>query len=286
MSYQLKRKYRWALACGLVGMALLVSAAPAPAQGTAAGAGAGGTSFGSGGFAGATAGGSAGGGSASMSGSASSLSSMFQTPQFGTTQLPGLPGKIPGLVTLQTTTSTGRGGYGGTSTGVSQYNPFVSYYSNPLATGYPSGSSGTSGYGAGAMTFGQPLYTSTTGMIGGTLGTGQITISPVPAGFGANSIGVRRAPAYVTTLGFDRALPAPSVLVADVQAALRRSTRLSGTQGIKIVMIGPEVVLQGWVANPHDARVAGILAHMTPGVREVRNELRVQELAPPPTPIR
>jgi hypothetical protein len=96
-------------------------------------------------------------------------------------------------------------------------------------------------------------------------------------------MGVRRAPAYVTALGFPPA-PGPSgqpmaapfsPVVGQIQQAIASSSRLSSRDGIQVLLDGPVVVLRGSVADDHDRRLAEALARLTPGVRDVRNELQV-----------
>jgi hypothetical protein len=226
-------------------------------------------------------GGSFSGGSFSgMGGSASGTSNMGIN---GSSMLPGLSGTIPGVGTSTQSTYGSRGGFTGGTGGVSQYNPFGGYYANPLAIGYPSTSSG---YGTTSHPFGQPIYTLTTG-IGGQYGTtGTVTITNPATGFSATSIGVRRAPAYTTTIGFEHQAPAVTRLTSEVQQVLAQSTRLSTTRDIQVTSQGRVIVLSGWVADAHDRRLAENLARLTPGIHEVRNELKIQEMAPAPRPIR
>src|SRR5437588_12634346 len=140
MTYQRNRRYRWVRWGGLVGVALLFGANPAPAQTTGGGGATGGSSSG---------GSAMSGGFGSQTGASSSGSSNlnYSNPTFNQTHLPGISqsGNLPGLITTNTgNTSSGRGTFGSTNTAVTQYNPFSPYYSNPLALGYPGT---TSAYG-------------------------------------------------------------------------------------------------------------------------------------------
>jgi hypothetical protein len=176
------------------------------------------------------------------------------------------------------------GGVGALGGGVSQANPFAAFYANPFAAGL---NTGTALGGTVQGRFGQPLYgnliTGTTGRGAGTTGLpGTAGISGTTGAVfpGASSIGVRRAPAYVTGLGFTPAARPPSgQLRADLQQVLARSTRLASADSIQVSMDGPVVVLQGSVANDHDRRLAEALLRLTPGVHDVRNELQLQGAA-------
>jgi osmotically-inducible protein OsmY len=61
---------------------------------------------------------------------------------------------------------------------------------------------------------------------------------------------------------------------ADIRQALDLSPRLTNGRGIQVAVNGPTVVLQGNVASQRERRVAELVVRMTPGVRDVRNELK------------
>jgi hypothetical protein len=291
---------KWLPAAGLAGLVVLAWTAAAPAQGLGGGIGgglgggrvgggglgggglgaglgggiaggggfagggglgggfAGGTGFSGGGFAGGT---SFGGGGTTFGGGGSFT---------GGTTFGGGMGYTGGGAAFTGGTG-GTYGRGGTTGGVSTSNPFYAYYVNPIAEGIATGNA----TGTSSVAFGQPIYgnlttgqTGTANIAGGTGATGNV----YP---GANSIGVRRAPAYATTLGFAAPRMAPGRVQADAQQSIARSTRLSSRDGIQVRMDGDVVVLQGAVADEHDRRLAEGLVRLTPGVRQVRNELQV-----------
>ena len=166
--------------------------------------------------------------------------------------------------------------------GISSSNPFGSYYANPLAAGMSSGNTRTR--------FGSPLYnlatsTGLTGGVGNIGGRGALggtaTISnqqPV----GASSIGMRRAPAYTTTLGFAYAPPKVGGLQARLQSVITDSTRLASKDSIQVEVTGDTVILRGTAADEHERRLAEALVRLTPGVRDLQNEIEVRETAPAP----
>jgi hypothetical protein len=301
-------------AAGLAGLALLAWTVTAAAQGISTGGGrvgslgggltagglgtsglgggfaggglgggfAGGSSFAGGGL---TGGGFAGGGT-SFSGGGMNFTGGGTSFAGGGTSFTG-GGATGGYGTL----GGGPGGLRGTSGGVSTSNPFYSYYANPYALGLATGTTGTYGATGTGAAFGQPLYgnlttnrTGTTGLPGATGtnslpgGTANVSGGTYP---GASSIGVRRAPAYATTLGFAPPLMAASQVQGDAQQAIARSTRLASPDGIQVRMDGGVVVLQGVVPDEHDRRLAEGLVWLTRGVRQVRNELQVRRAAPP-----
>ena len=96
---------------------------------------------------------------------------------------------------------------------------------------------------------------------------------------GASSLGVRRAPAYVTVLG-DTVAPVRTDLLrarADLQDVIARAGRLPSRGNIRVLTDGSTVVLRGNVGSDHERRLAEALVRLTPGVRNVRNELVTPE---------
>jgi hypothetical protein len=262
---------------------LLVCTTPALAQivgagsmgGAPGGIGSGGSSFGGSGgsFSGGTAGGLGGGFSGSFTGSGTASgtlgfsTSQYAPSQFTSTNVPG--GGIQGL----------GGASGGVSAGVQPSNIFASYYANPLAAGLPN---------LTRVAFGTPLYKTTTTTsqfttgAGRGVGAGGYGSSGIGTGGAAPSSGLRRSPSYSVALGFDRATPTPPPqMQANLQGVLASSTSLSQNRAIRIDMVGPTVVLRGMVTNDHDRRLAESLIRLTPGVRDVRNELKTLATLPP-----
>jgi hypothetical protein len=147
--------------------------------------------------------------------------------------------------------------------------------------------------GSGRTTFGSPLYATTTstnisttnlGTLGNRLGgTGTGLYSS--GGYSSNSAtsGVRRAPAYTATLGFPYTPATPSKLQTDVQQKLANSTALTSSRNIQVVVDGSTVVLQGRVADDRDRRLAESLVRLTPGVRDVQNNIEVGQASVRPT---
>jgi osmotically-inducible protein OsmY len=71
--------------------------------------------------------------------------------------------------------------------------------------------------------------------------------------------------------------------VSEVQRVIGRSERLPSRDNIRVELEGPAVVLRGTVADEHEARLAEALARLTPGVRDLRNELTVRGGGPAAT---
>jgi hypothetical protein len=250
-----------------------------------------------GGFGGGPGGSSTGGSSLGMSGPT----------------LSGLGGTSPGGSTPLSQGTTGTGGRTGTSGAAASptsNNPYSTYYSNILAPGWgpsrqltPVSSStsttgttgGTGGGGSSSSSTGfnsalnssgaiqtlksnslvQPLYAPTT-----TSTTGA-TSSATANTTGFSTVGTRRAPVYITTVGFRRGpRSTPTEMQAEIRQALDGSPRLANGRAIQLAVNGTTVVLQGNVASARERRVAELLARMTPGVRDVRNDLQVPATAP------
>jgi hypothetical protein len=169
----------------------------------------------------------------------------------------------------------------GSSQGISSSNPFGANYINLMTLGLPSGAS--------KPRFGSPLYNITTSTAQGANRGGTATISGntnVQSYPGASSIGVRRTPAYSTTIGFDYEPPSPGSLQAKAQDAIAKASKqLKSRESIIVAMDGETLVLRGSAANANERRLAEALVRLTPGIYDVRNELEVPELAPPPRRI-
>lgn len=276
-----RRSLTWA-ACG--GLALLTTALPGRAQ-VAGGGGTGG-----GGTAGAGGGGT--GGNAVGGGGLNTDTSGLVGPQ-------GASGTLGtgNLSTLNPTATT----TGSLTTVPSSANPFGPSYNSPLGIGLPAnfnttpvtGNFGNRTAGKGGS-FGQPLYGKTTANAGaagfgtaGTAGLGTTGTAAGGAGTGFTTVGVRRAPQYTTGLSEDLPTIAhpPARLRQDVQAVVARSAAVRSRDTVAVEVAGGTVVLRGQVASPRERRLVEAMIRLTPGVRDVQNELQVIETAPPPTPV-
>ncbi len=215
---------------------------------------------------------------------------------------------------------TGRTGTGSSTTAPSPttQNPYSTFYSSPLAPGLgtyrtissgnfasssstggsTTGSTGGGGGGKGATTgtgfsttfnsgsglietvksnsLSQPLFAVTTTTTTTSLG------STNPAS-GFSTYGTPRAPAYVTAIGFDapRTLVDQSALQTELQQLLQRSDSLKG-RAVEVLVQGSTVTLRGTLPSERQRRVAEGMVRLTPGVREVRNEIQVPPEALPP----
>jgi hypothetical protein len=151
-------------------------------------------------------------------------------------------------------------------------NLFRSYYTNPYSLGY--------GPLSGRAVFGQALTSTlspTTGLGATGLPTG-VTGAIAPGGFATSSIGVYRAPAYTTTIGFARRPLSPGILQRRVRAVLNRSSALGSRRRIRARVVGRTVILRGQVADLRERRLAEALVRLEPGVQAVRNEIRVRPI--------
>jgi len=159
------------------------------------------------------------------------------------------------------------------------------YYGNPLYQGWP----GNMGRQPGG--WGVPLYQSTafgtlgaTGGAAGLSGTGFANINNSFGGATGGAGGVRR-PAYVTTVVFPVRPTPPRQIENDLRDVIARSSALAGYD-VQVRVVGPTVVLTGEVGDDRDRRLAESMVRLTPGVRDVRNELEVRPVLPPPKPVR
>jgi hypothetical protein len=194
----------------------------------------------------------------------------------------------PGTTGAGTSQNTGFGGANlgtqgtpGSATGTggilypTTVNPFRTTYANPLGMGMSVTFSKNVTVPKAA--FGQPLYgaiTSTTTNATGLTGQGNITGSTAT---GFSTIGIPKTPPYITTLSDTIPLVPhpPTQLTKELQEVLARSNTLKSRNNIAVTVEGFEVFLRGQVPTQHERRLAESLIRLTPGVREVHNELEV-----------
>ena len=187
-------------------------------------------------------------------------------------------------------------------TGVDASNILGGYYASPYYQGR-AGATNTTAPGG----FGQTLYSSSgssnafsgsgtgtsrtsstasrTGNTSGTTGNraGVNTAFGGNTGFGgANSannqsgivVALPRQISYTATLNFPTPKFTPAQVQADLRGVLDRSSMLTNSRGIELVADGQVVVLRGNVPTGDEARLVEGMIRLTPGVRDVRNELK------------
>ena len=157
-------------------------------------------------------------------------------------------------------TSTGFGGtgstsFGGTSTG------FGGASTGFGGTGGRGGGQGFGGTGAGGFG-GQGMG----GQGMGFGGTGNTSAAQV--------IALPRPISYTASVRFATPPMTAPRMQTQVRAVLDRSISLSNPRGIEVVSDGAVVVLRGAVKDEDEARLAENMIRLTPGVRDVRNELK------------
>jgi hypothetical protein len=153
---------------------------------------------------------------------------------FGTTATGGMTGRTGG-----TAGRTGTTGFGGT-------------------TGR--GATGLGGRGSTTQTIPNLLTTTNSNFAASAQG-GQIV--PLP-----------RAIAYVADIKFPVAVETPAAVQSNLQTILDRSTQVVTAAGVQVVAEGGgAVTLRGAVKDEDAARLAEGMVRLTPGVRDVRNEL-------------
>jgi hypothetical protein len=246
---------------------------------------AGGSSF-SGGFGSSSSGGSFGGSSFSgSSGSGSSFSGNFGGSSFSGSSGSGFTGG--GFPTstgsnFRTTTGAGAAATGTTTYTVAPSNAFGTFYYNPLAIGMP-GAATTS---TSQQNFGRPLYNLVaptvgaattgsfgsfiTGQTGGVASQGSFSFIPM--------IGGQTQVAYGAVFNLPR--PAPALVMSgrvlnEVRQVLARSSSLPSKGKMRAVADGDTVILQGTASDDHERDLAAALVSLTPGVHQIRNELKV-----------
>jgi hypothetical protein len=170
----------------------------------------------------------------------------------------------------------GFGTSGGTGT-PSSANPFLSTYVNPLTVGMVD----VTGKQTINKAFGQAMYnvvsTATNAATINTANTQNLV-------YGFNTFGMSRTPYYAATLGDDlpMVVHSSSQLQSTVGSSLQRSSYIQQPGTIKVRVDNGAVILDGTVATAKEKRIAEGLARLTPGVREVVNNLEVPETLPTP----
>ena len=264
------------------GVALLFAAVPVRAQSfMSSGSGISGSSFGSG------TGSGTGMGSGSSFGTSSGSSFLGSSGSFlGSSSGIGTSGVG---TTGGSRTTGGRGGAGTTTPGSTTF--LGPSYGSPVALGYY----GLTSFAASSANpsvirstqFGNAMFTVTSSTpSGGNYSsvrpygvTGSANIQPAAAGMPlyASSVGMRRAPTYVTEPRFRFPAPSLAALEVDVRSAVERSARLqSNGNTIRVALDGSLVKLVGTVSDVEDKHLAEDLVRLVPGVREVSNELTVK----------
>ena len=67
----------------------------------------------------------------------------------------------------------------------------------------------------------------------------------------------------------------PPRVQTEAQSVLSKTARFQGDYAIQVESRGPALVLRGKVPNPREKRIAETMVRLTPGVREIVNELEV-----------
>jgi hypothetical protein len=166
--------------------------------------------------------------------------------------------------------------------GVGTGNFFYPYNGNPLYEGWP----GNLGKGPGGWAL--PLYQNSALGITGSPFNGLSGLANINNSFGGapGNTGYGRRPAYITQIAF----PVRHFSSGQVQAELRniiaRSSALSQPDDIQVNMDGQAVVLKGEVTDNRERRLVESMMRLTPGVHEVRNQLKVKEVLPAPRRVR
>jgi osmotically-inducible protein OsmY len=199
---------------------------------------------------------------------------------------------------------------------VNQSNAFGPFYANPLYQGRAGATSstapggfgnalyGTAGLGTATTNSTNPFSstsggrtTSATSSLGNTnraSTTGNTSLGNTNrTGFNNTGLGQTglqnqavvaqgRQISYTATLNFKTQPISTTQFESNLRATLDRSTALSNPRGIELRMDNGVVVLTGTVSTEDEQRLAEGMLSLTPGVRQIRNELKVA--TPPAKP--
>lgn len=215
--------------------------------------------------------GNVGTGATGMPSSANPFRNFYATPQAQGMRLKTMAATA-GAGTTSTTATFGQPIYGnlsgaaGTTAGGLGATPGLRTGSTPGALG--GATLGTTGNRLGTTGLGSPGLGST----GLGMGTGIGATRQTANGFSTN--GIPPSTRYVTTPGFT---PTPTSSVRTplpgLQQILMRSSALANPGAIQVLQEDAVIVLRGQVGTDRERRLAESILRLTPGVREVRNEL-------------
>ena len=155
------------------------------------------------------------------------------------------------------------------SQGVPAPGAFSAYYVNPLAAGAP-GVSSLAPINASIYSAGPP------GLQGGPYPVASTPSNGRPDAPG-NGPGraAGRSPPYMASPAFDDRPAETDLIKREVERVLAGSMSLSPQRNIRVVVENSAIILRGTVASETDRRLAEALVRLSPGVYQVRNELKV-----------
>ncbi|CAN5519555.1 hypothetical protein BH11PLA2_BH11PLA2_20190 [soil metagenome] len=169
----------------------------------------------------------------------------------------GTTGSSYGSTGSSTGTTAGRSGTtGSTGSGITGTAIGQGFGGTTGTTGGRTGTTGTTG-GFGST---NNRNTGSFGMSGNQQQAGVIVQQPTP---------IR----YAVSVRFPTPAIVPGKMHSDLRESIGRSTFIANPGNVNIAMEGPVVVLRGKVKDEEEARTAEGIVRLTPGVREVRNEL-------------
>ncbi len=164
---------------------------------------------------------------------------------------------------------------GSSNTAINASNFLQRTYANPYYQGYiVNYNSGSNPGGFGAPLYGTTTSTTTTG--GGRGGQGGFG-GGTGGAVSSTSVGGPIVPlpiqiSYPAQLQFKVPVVQSQVLT-DIQGTIARAPMITNPGSIQIVMDGPNVVIRGSVKDDDEARYIVGMVRLTPGVREIKNEL-------------
>ncbi len=112
--------------------------------------------------------------------------------------------------------------------------------------------------------------------VGGNTNTGMGNRGTQNSFAPATASGLKSGVLYTTTIRFAVPTAAPAQMQAQLSQTIGRSTHLSQPGSVQVAFDNGTVILRGTVANDDESAHAESLMRLEPGVRDVRNELRVK----------
>ena len=146
-------------------------------------------------------------------------------------------------------------------------------FGNALYGAGGTGSNGITTAAAGTGGAGRAGTTNTTGRTTGTAGGANASGFTVTTQ-AAQIVQLPRQISYVAVVKFSTPQLTPAKVHTEARAVIDRSSMLSNPRGIEVIGDGALVTIRGTVTSEDESRLVEGMVRLTPGVRDVKNELR------------
>lgn len=195
----------------------------------------------------------------------------FGTPLYGSATTTGVATGSSRTVGTSTNSTRATGATTATTSG----STFTGLTSNATTAGGTTGRGGTTGFGTTGTanrTTGTSGFGASSQLVTNLLGT--TTTNSLANAVGGQVVPLSRPIAYPAVMQFRVAVTPPAVVQTNLQTMIDTSSQIASRGGVQVTTeAGGLVVLRGAVRDEDEARTAEGMVRLTPGIRDVRNEL-------------